>query len=212
MSPHVNVLQQGSPVMIKLYEFPLSGNCHKVRLMLSLLGLAYDSVLLNGASREHKSPDFLALNPLGQVPVLKDGEIIVRDSHAILIYLAHHYGGEQWWPQDSAELASICAWLSTCANEVARGPNALRLHYKFGRTIHVGDAIQVTDQLLSIVEARLTLHDWIATDHLSLGDIALYPYVALSPEGHIDLAPYPKLIGWIKRIQSLPNYVGMPGM
>lgn len=88
--------------MIRLYEFALSGNCHKVRLMLSLLGLPYESVLVSGANREHKSAAFLAMNPLGQVPVLTDGDLVVRDSQAILVYLASRYGGPTWWPQDPA--------------------------------------------------------------------------------------------------------------
>ena len=78
--------------MIQLYEFALSGNCHKVRLMLSILGLNYKSIIVNGSERAHKSRDFLAMNPLGQLPILQDNDIIIRDSQAILIYLAHRYG------------------------------------------------------------------------------------------------------------------------
>ncbi|MDD2834358.1 MAG: glutathione S-transferase N-terminal domain-containing protein, partial [Methylotenera sp.] len=110
--------------MIELYEFALSGNCHKVRLMLSFLELNYTSIAVNGSAREHKSSEFLAMNPLGQLPILKDKDIVIRDSQAILIYLAHHYGGELWWPQDSEALAKISAWLFTVSNEIARGPNA----------------------------------------------------------------------------------------
>jgi glutathione S-transferase len=80
--------------MMTLYEFAPSGNCHKVRLMLSLLGLAWRSVAVNGREREQKSAAFLALNPFGQVPVLVDGTVTVCDSQSILVYLARHYGGE----------------------------------------------------------------------------------------------------------------------
>ncbi len=122
--------------MIELYEFALSGNCHKVRLMLSFLGLSYKSIIVNGSAREHKSRDFLAMNPLGQLPVINDDGVVIRDSQAILIYLAHRYGGETWWPKDSGTLAKITAWLFTASNEVARGQNTLRLHHKFGRPIN----------------------------------------------------------------------------
>lgn len=199
--------------MIKLYEFALSGNCHKVRLMLGLLGLSYTSVPINGSSREHKSPEFLAMNPFGQVPVLKDGDTVIRDSQAILIYLAHQYGGEQWWPKDAATLAHITAWLSTVANEVARGPNLLRLHHKFGRgSINVEVAQQATDMLLNIMDERLASHDWIAVDAPSIADIALYPYIALAAEGKVDLSQYESVLAWENRIQALPGYVGMQGM
>jgi len=198
--------------MIELYEFALSGNCHKARLMLNLLGLAYTSVPVNKDGNEQKSADFLAMNPFGQVPVLKDGGTVIRDSQAILVYLARQYGGAQWWPDDAASLASITGWLSSTANEVARGPNALRLHYKFGRAINVEEALQTTRTLLDIMSARLSAHPWIATDNASIADIALYPYIALASEGQFDIAPYPAVTAWLQRVRSLPGYAGMPGM
>ena len=199
--------------MIKLYEFPLSGNSHKIRLMLSLLGLPYESIVVSGASREHKSRDFLSMNPFGQVPVLQEDDALVRDSQAILVYLASRHGGAQWWPQEPAALAAITAWLSTAANEVSRGPNALRLHHKFGRPgIALGEAAQITETLLGILEARLVTHDWLALDIPSIADVALYPYLALSPEGGVDLAAWPAVGRWLARVRALPGYVGMPGM
>lgn len=199
--------------MIQLYEFPLSGNSHRVRLMLGLLGLPYQSVVVSGATREHKSRDFIAMNPFGQVPVLTDGDAVVRDSQAILVYLASRYGGAQWWPQDPAALAAVSAWLSTAANEVARGPNALRLHHKFGRAgIALDEATQITEALLGILETRLAEHDWIALEVPSIADVAVYPYIALAPEGRVDLSAYPAVRKWLARMQALPGYVGMPGM
>jgi glutathione S-transferase len=109
--------------MITLYEFALSGNCHKIRLMLSLHGLDYRSVLINGSEQQQKSVDYLAMNPFSQVPVLADDEVVVRDSQAILVYLAKKYGKGQWLPNDAAALADVVAWLSTAANEVALGPS-----------------------------------------------------------------------------------------
>jgi glutathione S-transferase len=198
--------------MIVLYEFPLSGNCHKVRLMLGLLGLNYQSIVVDGGQQAHKSTEFLTLNPFGQVPVLKDGHAIIRDSQAILIYLAKQYGGLQWWPENTTEIAHIAAWLSTVANEVAHGPNALRLHYKFGRSINMTDAQQVTERLLNLLEVHFSSHEWIARDVPSIADIALYPYIALASEGQVDLSVFPSIRTWLQHIQALPGYVDMPGM
>ncbi|MDI1231734.1 MAG: glutathione S-transferase N-terminal domain-containing protein [Methylobacter sp.] len=198
--------------MITLYEFALSGNCHKVRLLLSLLGLDYQSIAINGGERQHKAEAFIEKNPFGQVPVLTDGEVTIRDSLAILVYLARQYGDEHWLPNQAAALAEVTEWLATAANEVALGPNRLRLHYKFGRPIDLDDAERITSNLLSILQARLKQHDWLAGAQASIADIAVYPYIALAPEGKIDLAPYPALIAWMHRIQALPAYVGMPGM
>jgi len=195
-----------------LYEFALSGNSHKIRLMLSLLGLDYRSVIVNGSERQQKSVDFLSMNPFGQVPVLTDDDVIVRDSQAILVYLARKYGNEQWLPNEAAALAEVAAWLSTAANEVSMGPNRLRLHYKFGRAINSEESRQTAINLLNILQGRLEKYEWLATDHLTIADIAIYPYIALAPEGRLDLESYPAVTGWVSRIQALPGYVGMPGM
>ena len=198
--------------MMTLYEFALSGNCHKIRLMLSLLGLDYRSVIVNGSEWQQKSVDFLSMNPFGQVPVLTDDDVIVRDSQAILVYLARKYGNEQWLPNEATALAEVATWLSTTVNEVSMGPNRLRLHYKFGRAINSEESMQTAINLLNILQGRLEKYEWLATDHLTIADIAIYPYIALAPEGRLDLESYPAVTGWVSRIQALPGYVGMPGM
>lgn len=199
--------------MITLYEFPASGNCHKVRLMLSLLGLDYRSVPVRGNEREHKSAAFLAMNPFGQVPVLTDGDdVVLRDSQAILLYLALEYGDGRWLPATAAGQAEVAAWLSTAANEVARGPGLLRVHYRFGRAIDVAAAEATSGELLAILEAYLAPRQWLVAGQPTIADVAVYPYLALAPEGRVDLQPYPAVRRWLKRIQALPGYIGMTGM
>lgn len=203
--------------MIELYEFPLSGNSHKVRLMLGLLGLEYRSHKLDMGAGEHKSPQHLQRNSFGQVPVLKDDDIVIRDSQAILVYLARAYGnganGENhWYPNNPVKAAQISAWLSTAANEVARGPVALRAHYKVGRAINLADAEAVTANLLKIIDAELAHRDWLVGDKVSIADIAIYPYLGLAAEGRIDLSTYTNIQGWLARIEQLPGFVTMPGI
>lgn len=198
--------------MLILHEFSLSGNCHKVRLLLSLLGLDYQSHLLNSAEREHKTESFLQLNPFGQTPVLTDGETIVRDSQAILVYLARTYGADEWFPQDPAKMADVVSWLAVAANEVARGPNALRLHHKFGRAINVDEATQITTQVLSVLDSHLQTRHWLANNTLTIADIAIYPYIALVNEGKFNLEPYLYVQNWLGRIEHLTGYVTMPGI
>lgn len=198
--------------MIELYEFELSGNCHKVRLFLSLLGLPYKSHVLKGAEREQKSEQHLVMNPFGQVPVLKDGDIVIRDSQAILVYLARAYANEEWFPNDPVQAAEIAAWLSTAANEVARGPNALRLHYKFGRKIDIEDATLITENLLQVLNTHLRDRPWLATNTITIADLAVYPYIALANEGGVDLTPFVHVENWLERIAVLPGFVAMPGI
>jgi glutathione S-transferase len=198
--------------MIELYEFELSGNCHKVRLLLSLLALPYKSHLLKGAEREQKSSEYLAINPFGLVPVLKDGDVVIRDSQAILVYLARAYGDGDLFPDNPAKAAEVVAWLATAANEVARGPNDLRLHHKFGRKIDLELASAVTENLLKILDTRLAQHEWLATTVMTIADIAVYPYIALANEGKVDLSPFSYIENWLERIEALPGYVAMPGI
>lgn len=198
--------------MIKLYEFALSGHCHKIRMMLNLLDLPHEKIAVNGAANEHKSPDFLVMNPLGQVPVLEDDETILRDSHGILVYLAKRYGGTRWWPEDAKTAGQIASWLSTAANEVANGPGTLRLQQKFGRDIDQARATQTSEFILGIINNHLEERQWLVGDELSIADVAVYPYVALAPEGGVDLSVHRNICRWIMDIRAIPGYVDMPGM
>jgi len=198
--------------VIKLHEIALSGNCHKVRMLLSMLGLSYESVAVDLAAREHLAPEFLALSPFGEVPALLDGSVSIRDSNAILVYLASSYGGEAWWPKDPVLQAKIASWLSTAANEIAAGPNSLRLHYKWGRQIDKVRAEQASAKVLRILDSHLSQSQWLIGDRVSIADLAIYPYVALAPEGRVNLELHQSILRWIGDVRGLPGYVGMPGM
>lgn len=198
--------------MIKLYQFALSGNSHKVRLMLSLLAAPFQVIDVSGAAREHKSAGFLDLNPFGQVPVLVHGDVVVRDSQAILAYLGQTFGYGSWWPERASDMADVVAWLATAANEVAHGPNLLRLHHRFGRSIDVASAEAVSQNLLVILEKHLNGRKWLVGQTVTVADVAMYPYIALAPEARINLQPFLEIRSWLGRIQALPGYAGMPGM
>ncbi len=103
---------------MKLYDAPQSGNCHKVRMLLSFLGLTYETVPVDSRGDGTRKPDFLRLNPRAQIPVLEDGDMVVWDSQAILAYLARQYGGETWMPLDTVTLTRILQWLAVSENEL----------------------------------------------------------------------------------------------
>ncbi|MBL0953376.1 MAG: glutathione S-transferase N-terminal domain-containing protein [Leptospira sp.] len=197
---------------MELYEFALSGNCYKVRLMLSLLNLEYVSRIVNGPEKEQKSSSFLEMNPFGQVPVFRDNDIVLRDSQAILVYLSKAYGGNDWFPENSVDAAEIVGWLSTAANEVSRGPSALRAHFILGRPINLEEAKSVTTILLNVLEKRLSEFQWLATNKVTIADIAIYPYIALAHQGNVSLLEYKFVREWMNRIQNLPGYIGMLGL
>ncbi|WP_438969771.1 glutathione S-transferase family protein [Methylophaga sp.] len=195
-----------------LYNIALSGNCHKVRLMLHFLGIDYETYNLDLGASEQSSKDYLAINPFGQAPVINDNGTAIRDSQAILVYLARKYGGEKWWPDDSHLLAQIMTWLSTTANEIQNGPARLRMYYKFGRPIDFKYATDTNNKVLGLINNHLSDKLWLVGSEPTIADIALYPYLALAHEGHIDMTPYENIQAWKTRFEALPQYLAMPGI
>ena len=198
--------------MRTLYAHPLSGNSHKVRLLLAFLPLAYEEITVDLSTGEQHSARFRELNPLGQVPTLVDGEVVLHDSQAILVYLARKYGGELWLPGEPAHAGAIVQWLSLAANELHHGPHMARLHFMLGVDLNIVAAQEQAKATLRVLEARLATRSWLELERPTIADLACFPYVALAPEGKISLAPYPGVRAWIERIKALPNYPGMPGL
>lgn len=197
---------------MKLYDRDVSGNCYKVRLLLALLGLPYEKVNVNFDANEQRRPEFLKLNPRGQVPVLEDGGRVLWDSTAILVYLARRYGGDRWFPDDPWGMAEVTQWLALAQNEVLFGLARARAIKLFNRPGNLEEFQKMGSRALAVLDERLAVHDWLALDRCTIGDIACYPYVALAPLGGVSLEPYPAVGTWIGRIQALPGYVGMPGL
>jgi glutathione S-transferase len=134
---------------LKLHDLELSGNCYKVRLFCSLLGLKLDLVPVDFLAGAHKKSPLIEKNPFGEIPILEDGDVVLRDSQAILVYLARKYGGEQWLPTDPVSMGRVVAWLMVAENEVARGPNDARLHDKFGFKLDASAALEKAKRILA---------------------------------------------------------------
>lgn len=199
--------------MIKLYGHELSGNCYKVKLLLSLLGIEYEWLKVDLLKGEHQTPQFLLLNPFGQVPVIVDGDFVLADAQAILVYLAKQYGDEQWLPQEAKSLALVMRWLSTTAGEIRQGLESARLYYLFKvTTINIERAKQRGEYILNQLNQHLSNRQWLEFEHPTIADIAIFPYTALASDGKIDLTPYPHILAWIERIESLTGFVEMPGI
>jgi len=192
---------------MKLYYHPLSGHAHRARLFLSLLGVHAELVEVNLAAGAHKAPDFLKLNPFGQVPVLDDGGTIIADSNAILVYLAKKHAVKNWLPEDPKGAAAVQRWLSVAAGEIAYGPCAARLVTVFGAPFNAAEVIARAHVILARVEAELDRRQWIAAERPTIADVALYSYIARAPEGNIDRSAYANINAWLGRVEALPGFV-----
>lgn len=195
---------------IKLYHFPKSGHAHRARLMLSLLKLEPEVIFVDLAKGEQKKPEFLALNPFGQVPVIDDNGTIIGDSNAILVYLAKTYGQGRWLPQDVAGEARVQRWLSIAAGPLAFGPAAARLITVFGAGFNADEVIGRAHNLLKVMEAELGKASFLTGSEPSIADIANYSYIAHAPEGNVSLDAYPNVRAWLARIEALDDFVAMP--
>lgn len=196
---------------MKLYDYEASGNCYKARLLLSLLGLDYERVTVDLFKGEHKQPSFLRLNPRGQVPVLADGDTVIWDSMAILVYLARRHGKDDWLPAGPVGHARVAQWLAVSENEILYGLARARAVLRFQRPWNLAEAQWLGGQALDLLENTLQNAPYLALSKPSIADVACYPYVALAPEAGLALDAYPAIRDWIRRMQGLPGYVPLPG-
>ena len=194
---------------LTLHGTALSGHVHRVALLLRMLGLPHRFV--EAGTETRRSAEFRQLNPLGQVPVLEDGGLVLADSNAILVYLVRRYApGSAWLPDDPAGAAQVQRWLSIAAGEVMYGPAIARMIAQWSMDGHAPHAGRVAAKLLAFMDQHLTDRRFLAADHPTIADLACYSYVAHAPEGGIPLTAYPAVRAWLARIEALPGFHAMP--
>ena len=192
---------------MRLYDHPLSGHAHRVRLFLSLLGIAHELAPVDLMAGAHKQPAFLQMNRFGQVPVLEDDGLIVSDSNAILVYLAKKHHRADWLPETPEGAAAVQRWLSVAAGQIAFGPAAARLVTLFGAKFNAEEVIARAHAILAVIDAELEGRNWIAAAQPTIADVALYSYIARAPEGNVDLSAYRNVQAWLGRVEALPGFV-----
>lgn len=206
--------------MIRLYDYDLSGNCYKLRLLMKLLKIPYTVVPIDFyPGRQHKSEWFLRLNPLGQLPVIDDDGFVLWDSHAILVYLASRYDpAGLWYPRaEPALLGQIGQWLAF-ADGITATASAARLHDGMFYQLDVAAARAGAHRLFRILDEHLWFGEqegrvWVCgAAHPTIADIACFPYVMLSEEGGISRQDYPAIRRWCDRFKRIEGFIVMPGV
>lgn len=195
---------------IRLHRFLLSGHSHRAELFLALLGLPFERVEVDLVHGAQKRPEFLALNAFGKVPVIEDGDEVVADSHAILVYLALRYDPARCWlPAEPAAAAQVQRWLALSAGPLVNGAANVRWNTLTGKPV-APLALETAIDLATRMDRHLTGREWLVGAHPTIADIALYTYTAHVPEGGVSLEPWPALRAWLARIEALPGFVDMP--
>jgi glutathione S-transferase len=196
---------------IVLHGTELSGHAHRLVLLLRMLGLPYRFVAAPPEVR--RTPEFLKLNPLGQIPVLEDGPLVLADSNAIMVYLVRRYApASPWLPEEPVAAAQVQRWLSIAAGEVMYGCAVARAIKHFNAPWDHGQAVRIAERLLKFMEQHLAGRAYLATEHPTIADLACYSYVAHVPEGGVSLDPYPSVRAWLARVEALPAFVPLPNL
>lgn len=202
--------QDADPVT--LYGMSLSGNCYKLQLLMALLGRDYVWEEIDITRGENLSPEFLAMNDRGKVPVMKltDGRTM-SESNAILHYLAE---GSDLLPDDPWERAKTLQWMffEQYSHEpciaVARFIR-LFLPADHPRRAQLDALIASGNEALAAMERHLTRLPWFGGERCTIADIALFAYTHIAEDGGFDLAAYPHVERWIKRVMQRPGFVPM---
>ena len=178
---------------IRLHRHPLWATRTASSSFSRCWGLPFERIDVDLARGAQRAPEFLALNPFGEVPVIEDGGLVVADSTAILVYLAARYDQEgRWHPREPAGAAAVQRWFAIAAGPLVQGPNLARVEALFRRPRDPNRAV-IAARLFTVMDVQLALRPWLAhaAEGPTLADLALYTYTAHAPEGGIGLEALP---------------------
>lgn len=199
--------------MFKLYSMRRSGNCYKVRLAMAQLDVAHELIEVDILKGETRTPEFLAMNPSGHVPVLEvaPGRHIA-ESNAILWYIAGH---TPLVPDDRADRAEMLQWMFFEQHSLESNIGAAYFWLtlvKGGRDLQqhaLEDWMQEGYRALGVMEKHLAQHDFFAANTYTIADIALYAYTHVAHLCDYDLSLFPSVRAWLARVEHQPSHIAM---
>ncbi len=202
---------------MKLYDYILSPSCYKIRLMAALAGVELTLRAVDfHPGGEHRGPELLALNPAGSIPILEDGDVLLTESSAMLVYIASTAAPDWLGDGGARQTALVQQWLSF-SHRLTAALGGARLHEMLLRPGDIGALRAAGHQALRELEAALTEQRLaglavLVGDRPTVADIACFPYVALAPDGGVSLDPYPSIRLWMRGLRSLDRFIEMPGI
>jgi glutathione S-transferase len=195
-----------------IYGDSISGNCYKLQLAATQLGIDYDWHEVDIMAGETRTPEYRAMNANGKVPLmaLPDGRYL-PESNAILGYLAD---GTALAGNDRYTRANVLQWMffEQYSHEPYIATSRFIVQYLGNPPERQDELVQKRKlgfRALKIMDRHLSSHDFFANDAYSIADIALFAYTHVAHEGGFDLSDYPNLNEWLDRVRNTPNFVGM---
>ncbi len=198
--------------MLRLYNFLPSGNCYKIRLLLTQLGIPFETIEVDILNGETRTPEFLAKNPNGRVPVLEtqSGQLLA-ESNAIIFYFSE---GTQFLPQDRFLRAQVLQWLFF--EQYSHEPFIATSRFWISYLSKAEEYKQAIEQkrapgyaALAVMEKHLQQHSFFVDEQYSIADIGLFAYTHVAHEGNFDLTGFPAIQTWIKRVESQPLHISI---
>lgn len=196
--------------MLKLYDFLPSGNDYKVRLLLTQLDIPFERVNVDITKGESRTPDYLAKNPNGRIPLLEleDGRFL-PESNAIMFYLAE---GSDFLPSDRFERAQVLQWLFF--EQYSHEPYIATSRYIISI---LGKADEYQEVLaekrdkgyaaLKVMEQHLGDRSFFVSERYTIADIGLYAYTHVAHEGGFEFGDFPNICAWLERVQTQPHHI-----
>jgi glutathione S-transferase len=194
---------------VLLYDNRVSGNCYKVRLILSLLGIEFERRELSVVDHSDRAEVLGGLSPSLNVPtvVLEDGRPLA-ESNAILWYFADR---TRHLPDDPYDRAQVLQWMFFEQYKHEPAIAVLRFWVAFSEDSHPAADIEAKRTAgraaLEAMERHLGDHEYFVGEHFTIADIALYAYTHVAPEGGFDLGPYPAVRAWLNRVAAQPGLI-----
>jgi glutathione S-transferase len=193
---------------MRLYDYGPSQNCFKVRLLAAHLDLKLDIVPVSILTGEGATPEFLAKNPMGGVPVLEtDTGEYLPESNAILTFLAE---GTRYLPREGIERAQVLRWLMFEQRYIQTSISRLRywtLTGKLDRFAHeVATARALGNRALDVLDGELAKRPFIAGDAYTIADMSIFAYSHVAADANFDLSPRKNLCAWFDRVRRQPGF------
>jgi len=196
---------------MRLYHNPLSPNVRRVRLTAAVLGLELEEKRLDFAKGEHKSPEYLALNPNGAVPTLVDGDFVLTESRAIMQYLASKKPESGLLPRDEATRADVTRWQFWDAAHFSPQLASIAFEKLLKGMMGLGqpDAGKVQESLgnfrrfAAVLNKRLEGKQYVVGSSLTLADLTLASSLMYAKQSEVPLSEFPNVQAWFSRISDL---------
>jgi glutathione S-transferase len=203
---------QGADGVITVYGYSPSGNCHKLRVLLTQLKRPFNWIEIDSAHGATRTAEYLARNPNGKVPMIEVDGRVMTESNAILYWLAE---GTPYFQGDAWERAQTMAWMFF--EQYSHEPYVAVARFICGWTPldspRRADLPKLRErgyQALDVMEKHLAQNAWFSGKNYGIADIALYAYTHCAGDGGFELKRFPSLVDWLARVRATPDFVDMP--